>query len=83
VAFVVRWALPALAPSPARVLATQALHGLAFGAMLVGSVAFVDSHTPPGLAATAQSLHVTVNFGLGDGRGAGCTKLWARPGCSG
>ena len=68
--FALRWLLVGLTHSTGVILATQAMHGLTFGAMLVGSVAFVNDHTPPGLGATAQSLLVAVNYGLGAATGA-------------
>ena len=68
--YVLRWATLALARSPLLVLLTQLSHGLSFGAFLVGGVAYVDQHTPPGMSATAQSLFVAMTFGLGSAVGA-------------
>ena len=68
--YAVRWAILALVRSPLLALLTQLLHGLSFGAFLVGGVAYVDEHTPAGLSATAQSLFVAMVFGLGSASGA-------------
>jgi PPP family 3-phenylpropionic acid transporter len=68
--YVARWLVLAFARSPVLVLLTQLTHGVTYGAFLVGGVAYVDEHTPPGLSATAQGLFVATTFGLGAATGA-------------
>jgi PPP family 3-phenylpropionic acid transporter len=69
--YAVRWALVGIAGQPLAVLLTQAMHGLSFGAFLVGSVAYADERAPAGLNATAQALLTAASFGLGAALGAG------------
>jgi len=68
--YVIRWLVLAWTRSPLVMMATQLTHGMTYGAFLVGGVAYVDEHTPPGLGATAQSLFVATTFGLGAAAGA-------------
>jgi PPP family 3-phenylpropionic acid transporter len=68
--FALRWGLLAVLRSPLSVLLTNLLHGLSFGPFLVGGIAFVEAHTPPGLHATAQGLLVAISFGVGAAVGA-------------
>ncbi len=70
VMFALRWAILALVPAPVPVLLTNAMHGLTFAPFLVGSIAYVERHTPPGLSATAQGLLTAASFGLGAAAGA-------------
>jgi PPP family 3-phenylpropionic acid transporter len=68
--FGVRWAILALFRAPVPALLTNAMHGLTFAPFLVGSIAYVQEHTPPGLHATAQALLTATTFGLGAAAGA-------------
>ena len=68
--FVARWGALALLRAPALVMATNVLHGITFGPYLVGGVAYVQQHTPPGLHATSQALLMVTGFGLGAAAGA-------------
>lgn len=68
--FAVRWAILALFRAPVPALLTNAMHGLTFAPFLVGGVAYVQEHTPPGLHATAQALLTATSFGLGAATGA-------------
>jgi len=70
VLFAVRWEVVALTTSPVVALLTQTMHGVTFGAFLVGGVAYVERYTPPGLSATAQALLVAVMWGIGSTVGA-------------
>ena len=62
--FIVRWLLYSVIDVPMWALLVQLLHGLSFGAFLVGGVTFVSERTPQGLSATAQAIYSTVAFGL-------------------
>lgn len=73
--FAVRWAVVALVTSPVLAVLTTSLHGLSFGPFLTGGVAFVETHTPAGLHATAQALLTAMCFGLGAAVGALCGGL--------
>jgi predicted MFS family arabinose efflux permease len=68
--FAVRWGLLALVNAPLPALLTNGLHGLTFAPYLVGSIAYVQEHTPPGLHATSQALFTAASFGLGAAAGA-------------
>jgi PPP family 3-phenylpropionic acid transporter len=68
--YAVRWTLVALAAGPAYATATQLLHGISFASFLIGGVAYVEEHTPPGLGATAQAVFTATMFGLGAALGA-------------
>lgn len=68
--YVLRWLVLAWTRSPLVMVATQLTHGLTYGSFLVGGVAYVEEHTPPGLGATAQSLFMATTFGLGAATGA-------------
>ncbi len=70
VMFAARWAILALVPAPVPALLTNAMHGVTFAPFLVGSIAYVERHTPPGLSATAQGLLTASAFGLGAAAGA-------------
>lgn len=63
--YIVRWLLLALAVDPITATVIQTVHGLSFGLVLVGGVAFVDARTPSGLSATAQALFSAALNGLG------------------
>lgn len=68
--FAVRWAILALVRAPLPALLTNGLHGVTFAPFLVGSIAYVQAHTPPGLSATSQGLFTAAAFGLGAAAGA-------------
>lgn len=68
--FALRWTILALFRAPVPALLTNAMHGLTFAPFLVGSIAYVQEHTPPGLHATAQALLTATTFGLGAAAGA-------------
>jgi PPP family 3-phenylpropionic acid transporter len=68
--FSLRWGILALARAPLPALLTNAMHGVTFAPFLVGSIAYVQQHTPPGLAATSQALYTAAAFGLGAAAGA-------------
>jgi MFS family permease len=53
-----------LVTDPAWVLVLQLLHGLSFGAFLIGGVSYMHERTPQGLATTSQALFTSVAFGL-------------------
>lgn len=63
--YALRFAIWALVPVPAVVVASQVLMGMTFGAMVVASVDFADRYAPPGLAATSQALVTGLVSGLG------------------
>jgi PPP family 3-phenylpropionic acid transporter len=63
--YAARWALVGLAPTPILAILTQLLNGLSFGAFLIGGIAYVDAHTPPGLSATAQAVFTAATIGVG------------------
>jgi MFS family permease len=60
-----RWAVLALVRLPVVALVTQGLHGLSWGVVTVGSVAYVKTHSPKGLEATGQSLLSAASGGVG------------------
>jgi MFS transporter, PPP family, 3-phenylpropionic acid transporter len=60
----VRWLLLSFAPSPMFVLALQLMHGLSFGAFLIGGVTYMHEHVPSGLRTTSQALFNSIVFGL-------------------
>ncbi len=68
--FALRWGILALVRAPLPALLTNGLHGLTFAPYLVGSIAYVQQHTPPGVHATAQGLFTAASFGLGAAAGA-------------
>ncbi len=68
--YVVRWAVVAVIPGPLLATLAQVLHGVSFGPSLVGGVAYVDEHTPPGLSATGQAVFSATQWGLGAAVGA-------------
>ncbi len=70
VMFAVRWSALALFNRPLPVLLTNLMHGATFAPFMVGSIAYVQEHTPPGLHATSQGLLTAVTFGLGAAAGA-------------
>ncbi len=74
-AYTLRWAILALARTPLVVLVPQLGHGLSWGAMTVGGVAYVKAHSPAGLEATGQSLFNASAYGLGATVGA-LTSGW-------
>ncbi len=68
--FAARWAILALVTSPLVALLTCLAHGMSFGPHLTGSIGFVETHTPPGLRATAQGLLTAAGYGVGAAVGA-------------
>ncbi len=62
--FALRWFLLALITLSGWVLVLQLLHGLSFGAFLIGGVTYMQEHTPQGLGTTSQALFTSVAFGL-------------------
>jgi MFS transporter, PPP family, 3-phenylpropionic acid transporter len=62
--YALRMALYIAAPSVGWALATQALHGLCFGALWTAGVVEAQRLAPPGLESTAQSLFGLAVFGL-------------------
>ena len=71
----IRWPLLALTTDPLLLLPAQALHGLTFGASHLGVMHLLTRHTPPSLAATAQTLNAAVTGGIAMG-GALYTAGW-------
>jgi PPP family 3-phenylpropionic acid transporter len=65
VTFAVRWLLYSFITTPALAVSLQLLHGLSFGAYLVGGVTYVKEHAPPGFGTTGQSVFNLVAFGVG------------------
>ena len=63
--FALRWLLLSFIETPAFAIALQALHGISFGAYLVGGVTYMSERAPAGLGTTAQSLFNLVAFGAG------------------
>lgn len=62
--FVLRATAAALVTDPVIAAFTMLLHGAAFSLMLVGGVAYVSRHAPPGAAAAAQGVLSAMIFGL-------------------
>lgn len=65
VVYVVRFLAYTVLPTPEWVLAVQALHGLSYGAFLLGSVTLAHRLAGEELAATAQGLLASMSFGFG------------------
>lgn len=61
----VRWWLMGFVQDGAALAAIQALHGISFGAFLVGSIAHLERTVPEELRATGRALFSAVVFGLG------------------
>lgn len=70
IVFGIRWLLMSYITDPHLVLGVQLLHGLSFAAFLVGSVSYINEHTPGGLNTTALALYNAVGFGLGNMTGS-------------
>lgn len=68
--FAGRWLCLSYVPSAPWALALQLLHGVSFGAFLVGGVTFTYQLAPAGLGTTAQAIFSTVSFGLSSLAGA-------------
>jgi PPP family 3-phenylpropionic acid transporter len=64
VLYALRMGLYIVAPAVGWALATQALHGLCFGALWTAGVVEAQRLAPPGLEATAQSLFGMAVFGV-------------------
>ena len=67
---VLRWALTALATSPAAFIALNALHGITFGLFFATLVAMVAARAPPQMRQAAQGVVGSSAFGLGGGVGS-------------
>jgi MFS transporter, PPP family, 3-phenylpropionic acid transporter len=65
IAYMVRWFGFAFIVDPYLALTMQLIHGLSFGAFLIGSVTYMNERSPQGMTTTAQALLSTVTFGLG------------------
>jgi len=72
-----RWILTATLHDPALLVATQAIHGIGFGAFWVGGVHRIQQAAPREISASAQSLWAAGTYGLGALVGAGLAG-WAR-----
>ncbi len=70
IVFGIRWILMSFITDPYLVLGVQLLHGLSFAAFRVGSVNYINEHTPGGLNTTALALYNAVGFGLGSMTGS-------------
>lgn len=62
--YALRWALFSFIRNPIWALAVQLMHGLSFGAFLVGGVTYLNEHTPEGLSTTALAIFNTTTFSL-------------------
>ena len=62
-----RWTVLAASTDLALLIAVQALHALTFGAAHLGAMHYLARAAPPGLAATAQSLHSALSSGVAMG----------------
>ena len=60
-----RWWLTATMTDPMLQVATQALHGLTFGAWWIGGVQLFAESAPKGLENTSQSILLASSFGVG------------------
>ena len=69
--FTLRAAISAFTSEPLVVLAVSAFGGIGFGLFLVGSITYVASRAPAGLAGTAQGVLSAVSFGIAAVVGAG------------
>lgn len=65
ITFALRWLLYSFIENPGLAVLVQLLHGLSFGAFLVGAVTYVNDRTPQGMSTTAQAILGTVSFGIG------------------
>ena len=65
----VRLLLFSIATSPNHVMVFQLLNGLAFPAMWLAGVSYVDEHAPVGMSATAQGVFGAAVFGVGTALG--------------
>ena len=65
----IRLVLLALAGNPIQALIIQPLNGLAFPAMWMAGVSYVDEYAPAGMSATAQGIFGAAVFGLGNALG--------------
>lgn len=61
-----RWWITGTSASDTVLVLTQAAHGLTFGLWWVGGVAFVSTHAPSHLRASAQAGFVASGFGVGN-----------------
>ena len=74
-----RWLIYVFIQSPAWVLPTQIIHGLAIVSFLVVGVSFIDHMVDPKFRATGQGLYMTALNGIGAGLGvylAGAVFEW-------
>jgi len=70
IVYAVRWLLLSFIHRPDLVLLVQLLNGPSFALLLVGSVIFVNEHTPPGLNTTALAIFNTIAYGFGSMSGS-------------
>ncbi len=70
VAWIVREGLCAWLRDPVLLVASQALHGLAFSALWTATITLARDMVPPGWGATAQALLASVAWGAAWGLGA-------------
>lgn len=70
-----RFAITALAPGAAWMVAAQALHGLNFGCWWLAATSLISDHAPPGLRHSAQALLPTAAFGSGPLVGLGLASV--------
>jgi PPP family 3-phenylpropionic acid transporter len=59
----IRWALSATYPDPYILAGIEPLHGATFALLHLASMRVIAAVTPPGLAATAQTVYGTVGIG--------------------
>jgi PPP family 3-phenylpropionic acid transporter len=82
--FLLRAVAVILLRDPVAVTLTMAIHGAGFALLLVGGVAYVSRHAPPGAAATAQGVLGATAFGLasilGPGVGGWLARMLGLPG---
>ncbi|MFZ5475382.1 MAG: MFS transporter [Myxococcota bacterium] len=70
IAAVPRWLLTAWVTDPFALVATQALHGVAFGAFWIAGVQAMSERAPREVSASAQSLFSAASYGFGALAGA-------------
>ena len=63
----VRWMVTAATTDLWALVAVQGLHGLTFGALHLGAIAFIQRATPSGLGARAQALYACIPTGVAMG----------------
>jgi MFS transporter, PPP family, 3-phenylpropionic acid transporter len=63
--YALRWLALAYITQPYLAVSVSLMHGLSFGAFLIGGVNYMNERAPKGLGTTAQALFSTATFGLG------------------